>query len=171
MLDVYYTTNKVNSDDFIRFVLRRYYNIPNPTICKSIHGKPYVENSKIHFNLTHSKQMTAIAVGKKRVGLDCESITGKSRPAVLNKFSEREKSEIQSSADFYAHWTARESYIKHIGETLAAYWRKVEFYRGKIYFLGDKSDIPVLQFEIGDYVFSACGYYSKINLRRVEFQT
>ena len=57
-----------------------------------------------------------------------------------------------------------------IGETLAAYWRKVEFYRGKIYFLGDKSDIPVLQFEIGDYVFSACGYYSKINLRRVEFQ-
>lgn len=170
MLDIYYTLNKVGSEDFIRFVLRRYYNIPNPTICKSIHGKPFIESSKIHFNLTHSRQMTALAVGKKRVGLDCEYRLGKPRPAVLSKFSEREKSEIQSSADFYSHWTARESYIKHIGETLAAYWRKVEFYRGKIYCSGEDTNIPVVQFELDDYIFSACGFYTKINLRHVDFE-
>ncbi len=169
MLDVYYTFNKIESEDFIRFIFRRYYNIPNPTICKSIHGKPFIENNKIHFNLTHSKGLTALAVGKKRIGLDCESITGKPRPAVLNKFSDREKNEIQSSADFYSHWTARESYIKHIGETLAAFWRKVEFYRGEIYCMGEKTDIPILQFEVDNYVFSACGFYSKINLRQIAF--
>ena len=112
MLDVYYTYQPIQSDDFIKLVLARYYNIPNARICKSFNGKPYIEGRKIHFNLTHSKQITALAVGKNRVGFDGESLTGKERPAVLQKFTERERSEIFSTPDFYRHWTARESFIK-----------------------------------------------------------
>ena len=167
MIDIFYTYNPTTSDDFIRMILSRYYNIPKPVICKSFNGKPFIEGRKIHFNLTHSKQITALAVGKKRVGFDCESLTGKARPAVLNKFTDREKSEILSVADFYAHWTARESYIKFYGETLANLWRKVEFYRGNIYLRGELTDAHITQFEMDNYVFSICGDYSKFNLRKI----
>lgn len=167
MLDVFYTYEKTGSDDFIRLILSRYYNMPNPVINKSINGKPFIEGRKLHFNLTHSRELTALAVGKKRVGLDAESLSGKARPAVLNKFTDREKEEIFSSPDFYAHWTARESYIKFYGETLAALWRKVEYYRGKIYFCGKETDARIRQLELDGYVLSVCGDYTKINLRKV----
>lgn len=162
MLEVYYTYDPIGSEDFIKLILSRYYNIPNPTICKSINGKPYIAGRKIHFNLSHSRNMTALAIGKKRVGLDCEYIYGKARPAVLNKFTAREKAEIYSISDFYAHWTARESYIKFYGETLAVLWRKVEFYHGKIYRGGAEQENKITQFHIDDYVFSVCGDYSKV---------
>ena len=170
MLDIFYTYEKMQSDDFIRLVLSRYYNITNPSICKSFHGKPYLEGRKIHFNLSHSKGLTALAVGKKRVGLDCEGLTGKARPAVLAKFSERERAEIFSTQDFYAHWTARESYVKFYGESLAAWWRKVEFFDKKIWFCGAQTDAKISQFELEGYVFSICGDYSKWSLRKVETQ-
>ena len=168
MIDIYYTFSKVGSDDFIRFVLRRYYNIPNPTICKTFNGKPYVKGGKIHFNLSHSKNMTALAVGKKQVGFDCESLTGKARPAVLSKFSERERAEIHSTADFYVHWTARESYVKYLGETLAAYWRKIEYVGGKIYFCGEQADVNILRFEAENMAFSVCGDYQKYSMREIK---
>lgn len=167
MIDIYYTYNSIISDDFIKMILTQYYNITNPIICKSFNGKPFIDGRKIHFNLTHSKQITALAVGKKRVGIDCESLTGKDRPAVLNKFSDREKSEILSVGDFYTHWTAKESYIKFFGETLANLWRKVEFYRGHIYLRGELTDAHITQFEIDYYVFSICGDYSKFNLHKI----
>ena len=136
MLDVYYTFSNIGSEDFTRYILDKYYNITNPEFCKTINGKPYIKGDKIFFNASHSKDMLALAVGKKSVGLDIESLSGKARPAVQKRFSEREQAEIYSTEDFYEHWTAKESYIKYLGETLAIYWRKVELYNGKIYFSG-----------------------------------
>ena len=168
MLEIFYTKRPVSSDAFIARILSSYYNIPNPQICKAIHGKPYLLNSKICFNLTHSKGLTAIAVGKTEVGFDCENLSGKARPAVLAKFSERERGEIHSVHDFYRHWTARESYIKYLGDQLAALWRKVEFYRGEIYLRGEKANLRLLQFETENCVFSICGDYTKFALKCVD---
>ena len=168
MLDIYYTYETVGSDDYIRMILSSYYNIPNPVICKSIHGKPFIEGRKIHFNLTHSRGLTALAVGKKRVGLDCERLDGRARPAVLRAFTERERREICGLPDFYAHWTARESYIKFYGETLAACWRKVEYCGGKIYRSGAEQPDKITQFHLGEHVFSVCGDYGKIVPRRCD---
>ena len=167
MINIFYTHEETNSDDFIRKILSAYYNIPNAPICKSINGKPYIPGRKIHFTLTHSRSMTALAVGKKRVGFDCESLSGKARPAVLKKFTEREKGEIFSVPDFYTHWTARESYVKFYGETLAAWWRKVEYFGGKIWFCGEETDAHILQFELDGYVFSVCGDYTRVSLHKV----
>lgn len=58
MLEIFYTKKPVLSEAFIKNILTAYYNIPNPTICKTIHGKPYLIKSKICFNLTHSKGLT-----------------------------------------------------------------------------------------------------------------
>lgn len=167
MLEIFYTKQPVQSDAFIAKILGKYYNIPNPAICKSIHGKPYLQKGKICFNLTHSKGLTALAVGKHEVGFDCESLSGKPRPAVLGKFTEREKGEISSVQDFYRHWTARESYVKYLGEQLAALWRKVEFFGGKIYVRGEEACVPVLQFDLDGYTFSICGGYTRYGITQV----
>ena len=167
MLEIFYTKQPVQSDAFIAKILGKYYNIPNPAICKSIHGKPYLQKGKICFNLTHSKGLTALAVGKHEVGFDCESLSGKPHPAVLGKFTEREKSEISSVQDFYRHWTARESYVKYLGEQLAALWRKVEFFGGKIYVRGEEAGVPVLQFDLDGYTFSICGGYTRYGITQV----
>ena len=167
MLEIFYTKQPVQSDAFIAKILGKYYNIPNPAICKSIHGKPYLQKGKICFNLTHSKGLTALAVGKHEVGFDCESLSGKPRPAVLGKFTEREKGEISSVQDFYRHWTARESYVKYLGEQLAALWRKVEFFGGKIYVRGEEAGVPVLQLDLDGYTFSICGAYTRYGITQV----
>ena len=167
MLEIFYTKQPVQSDAFIAKILGKYYNIPNPAICKSIHGKPYLQKGKICFNLTHSKGLTALAVGKHEVGFDCESLSGKPRPAVLGKFTEREKGKISSVQDFYRHWTARESYVKYLGEQLAALWRKVEFFGGKIYVRGEEAGVPVMQFDLDGYTFSICGGYTRYGITQV----
>ena len=169
MIDIYYTYAQIDSESFTKFVLDRYYNIPNAQICKSIHGKPYIKGDKVFFNATHSKGLLALAVGKKEVGLDCESLLGKARPAVLNKFTEREKSEILTTSDFYAHWTARESYIKFLGATLAATWRRVEYYGGRIYFIGQPAPQKILNFSHENYTFCVCGNYSRYSLKKIDF--
>lgn len=168
MVDIFYTFCKVGSDEFIKFILYKYYNIPNAAICKTINGKPYLKGDKFQFNLSHSKGLTALAVGKKQVGLDCESLTGKARPAVLSRFTERERTEIHSTADFYTHWTARESYVKYLGETLAACWRKIEYVNGRIFFGGKQTDAKIIRFEAENTAFSICGDYQKFNLRKIE---
>ena len=167
MVEIYYTYDAVSSEDLIRNILTRYYRIKDPVICKSINGKPYIPGRTVHFNLTHSKGLTALAVTKKRVGLDCERLDGKPRPAVLQRFTAREKGEISTSADFYVHWTARESYVKYLGEQLAALWRKVEFFGGKIYVRGEEAGVPVLQFDLDGYTFSICGGYTRYGITQV----
>ena len=87
---------------------------------------------------------------------------------MLNKFSERERAEISTVSDFYAHWTARESYIKYLGETLADCWRRVEYVGGKIWFRGKLTEAVITQFELDNYVFSVCGEYTKINLKKID---
>ena len=168
MIDIYYTYAHIDSERFTKFILARYYNIPNAEICKTINGKPYLKNDKVFFNASHSKGLMALAVGKSEVGLDVESLSGKPRPAVLSKFTAREKNEILTLSDFYVHWTARESYIKYIAGTLAAMWRRVEFYGKKIYFLNKPTDVPVMQFTLEGYSFSICGNFSKYSIKKIE---
>ena len=168
MVDIFYTFTAVDSETFTKFILAKYYNIPNAEMSKTINGKPYLKNDKVFFNASHSKGLLAIAVAKSEVGLDVESLSGKPRPAVLAKFSAREKYEIVTSADFYTHWTARESYIKYLAGTLAALWRRVEFVGKRIYFLGKPADVTVLQFSKEGYSFSVCGKFSKYNVKKID---
>lgn len=167
MVDIFYTFEQTDTEQFIKQILHKYYNIPNAEICKSINGKPYIKGDKVFFNATHSKGLLALAVGKRQVGLDCECLDGKARPAVLSKFSEREKREIHCTGDFYEHWTAREAYIKYLGLTLASDWRRVEYCKGKIHYCGNLQELPVLCFKVGNYTLAVCGHYSKLNIRKI----
>ncbi len=92
------------------------------------HGKPSVEGSPLHFNLSHSGDAAALAVSTDReLGLDIEEM----RPAqdlldvARNFFAQAEVASIavlplsDRPQAFYRCWTRKEAYIKARGEGLA----------------------------------------------------
>ena len=51
-------------------VLRRYVDAPE--IATGPHGKPYLRNSDLHFNVSHSGDLRVLAVATREVGVDVE---------------------------------------------------------------------------------------------------
>jgi 4'-phosphopantetheinyl transferase len=92
------------------------------------YGKPSLEPScDFHFNLSHSDELAAVAVGPNELGVDLEFI----RPledfenVATSFFSVREIDELQRypAAErlraFYRCWTRKEAFVKAIGEGLS----------------------------------------------------
>ncbi len=112
-------------------------------ILKTAAGKPYLEGDPVYFSIAHSAGRAAIALCDSPVGIDYEAFRGKSRRAVYERFPARERAEISNERDFLLHWTAREAFIKMKGGTLASCLKKLEFYRGDIYFDGEKQKVKI----------------------------
>ena len=88
-------------------------------------GKPYIENSNIHFSIAHSDTMVCCVVADKECGIDCEKIVEKDN---IKKFCERYfvAGEITvmekcgyASQEFLKIWTQKEAIGKRLGCGLA----------------------------------------------------
>lgn len=110
-----------------------------------------------HFNLSHSGNKAVIALSESSVGVDLELFTGKSRKSVLSRFSDREQREIINETDFLKHWTAREAFIKLNGKTLAEYFKRLEFFNGKIFFDGTEQSCNLYFYQTQYGIVAACG--------------
>lgn len=107
----------------VRYLLWTQYGMDAQTltICHSEYGKPYFENSKIHFNLSHSGDWVVCAMGDSEMGVDVEAIRPMDFPSVYRAFSKNEiaqlnKEDIEQYPDlFYQIWTLKESYVKYLG--------------------------------------------------------
>ena len=93
-----------------------------------IHGKPYAINVKTHFNISHSENITVLAISDAPIGVDTEIIRDFSAITAKKLFSEEElkyisgnnknsKEEMQKA--FYEIWTAKEAYLKYLGTGLS----------------------------------------------------
>ncbi|MCK1985463.1 MULTISPECIES: 4'-phosphopantetheinyl transferase family protein [unclassified Peribacillus] len=83
-------------------------------------GKPYIKNGGIHFNLSHSKNLVVLGIGKQELGIDilCERKINKE--LIKYFFSEEEQRYLhhlkEGKQDYY--WNAlcyKEAYIKCSG--------------------------------------------------------
>jgi 4'-phosphopantetheinyl transferase len=92
------------------------------------HGKPFIENCGIEFNLSHSGDWVLLAFTRMaEIGIDIERIRPMldMRDVARENFaaSEFESWEATSEPDrvpaFYRCWTRKESFIKAIGEGLS----------------------------------------------------
>jgi 4'-phosphopantetheinyl transferase len=92
------------------------------------HGKPYLPNASICFNLSHSKNWIVWAIAMNNVvGVDVEYQRGDIDLLSLAKrfFAKEEFEAIKSTkpihrlSAFYRCWTRKESYIKAIGKGLS----------------------------------------------------
>jgi 4'-phosphopantetheinyl transferase len=111
----------------LRYILSEYLGINPLEISFSIEkgGKPYIQNSPFHFNLSHSRNHTFIAVSQeKSVGIDCEILKEdiKVEPISRDYFSAVEYEYINSLTDmserlkaFFRCWTRKESFVKAVG--------------------------------------------------------
>jgi len=84
-------------------------------------GKPILENSDLHFNLSHSGGEVVAAFSAAPVGLDIES-PGRSRDfagIARRFFSPEEAAQISTEDGFLRIWTAKEAMLKLAGTGLA----------------------------------------------------
>ncbi|EFM39452.1 4'-phosphopantetheinyl transferase family protein [[Eubacterium] yurii subsp. margaretiae ATCC 43715] len=144
---------KLNSQDFIKYILYKYYdyNFEKIDIQRTKNGKPYIKDSNLSFNVSHTADsIIAIAgLGYDSVGIDMEVIQNKDREKIIKRFFQKEEIEfINSSEDknleFYKIWTKKEAYIKKNALNMT--------YISKINILKEKIDT----FIIDNMVVSVC---------------
>ena len=87
------------------------------------HGKPFIKDHPIHFNISHCKRGIAVAVSPSPIGIDIESIQrGINESLVKRVMNEAEREEIvnhkQPKLDFTRLWTRKEAVLKLRGTGL-----------------------------------------------------
>ena len=91
---------------------------------KNEHGKEYIKNRQIYFNISHSVGLLCSAVSDSETGIDCETVREMDYEALSKRFfTKREHGSIMSSQnpldEFFRIWTKKESYVKYTGEGLS----------------------------------------------------
>lgn len=89
-------------------------------------GKPFIADSAVQFNVSHSQGLALYAIANRRsVGIDIESIRDLEVEQLAQRFfSDREYQQLcqfsqkQQSDAFFTYWTAKEAYLKATGEGL-----------------------------------------------------
>lgn len=114
----------------LRILLGRYLEVAPEKIVFAYgdHGKPYLPNTTLNFNISHSYEMALLAFTQGReLGVDIEQIRPLEDAAAIARmnFSAKEVAEYTAVPDdqkplaFYNCWTRKEAFIKAIGEGLS----------------------------------------------------
>jgi len=123
---------------FLKKTLAENTDIKDIEIDIHSNGKPYLKNSEIKFNISHSKDMLVIALDNNEIGIDVEYINPKRNFNSLIKvfgneiMAEYSKlSEDKKKIFFYKNWTIKEAYMKLTQEGFSKniiYDEKVNFH-------------------------------------------
>lgn len=89
------------------------------------HGKPYLYNNDIFFNMSHSGDDVVMAFCDSEVGVDIERINGRRLNVAKRCFCEEEYEDIilagnekEQSRKFLEYWTMKEAFVKCCGAGL-----------------------------------------------------
>ncbi|HLV31949.1 MAG TPA: 4'-phosphopantetheinyl transferase superfamily protein [Chitinispirillaceae bacterium] len=89
-------------------------------------GKPFLENSSLHFNITHSGDWVGCVIDDSETGIDIEKIREMDKGIANRFFSDSEKKMLFGCNNkekfndlFFEMWVLKESYIKAIGKGLS----------------------------------------------------
>lgn len=112
-----YLKENISSKELLTKVLKD-EKVTNAEIVYNEHGKPYLKNNELYFNISHDKNITVLVTSDKEIGVDLEYLTYK--PSVVNKyFTPREQEIVKNSKnkayDFTKIWVMKESYVKMLG--------------------------------------------------------
>ncbi|MGB3560659.1 MAG: 4'-phosphopantetheinyl transferase superfamily protein [Geitlerinemataceae cyanobacterium] len=101
-------------------------------------GKPFIADSSLHFNVSHSGGLALYAIAYNRlVGIDVESIRSIEVEQLAKRFfCDREYQQLCQLSDarkdsaFFIYWTAKEAYLKATGEGLIGLQQVEIFWEG-----------------------------------------
>ena len=140
---------KISGDYALRKVFSDLFDVREFKINRD--GKPAIQDSPYHFNLSHSGDWLLLAVGDTPVGADIEKIT-KIRPKTMERYfsqAEQEKVKKNGTKAFFEIWCQKESYVKYTGEGIKALSKESKdlIYPEGIAFFSEKHE---------DYQISVC---------------
>lgn len=149
MLKIYRTQNE-NIYEKVKSLLNT-----DSEIKKTENGKPYIDG--FQFSITHSGDTALIAISDKPVGVDAEIIKERNISSVLQRFTTRERNEINNdTAKFLKNWVVKEAYIKMFGGTLAHDLKRLEYYGGELLVDGERADCNIFCSTSSDLIFAVC---------------
>ena len=110
----------------LKIMYEKKYGSPMPPVRTTHRGKPYFENSPVHFSITHTKRHAFCVLSEREVGIDAEetdrSISLKLADKIL---SPSEKALFDGAADkrktLLRFWVLKEAAAKCTGEGLTGY--------------------------------------------------
>ncbi|HEY1193018.1 4'-phosphopantetheinyl transferase family protein [Flavobacterium sp.] len=109
----------------LKFILAAHSNlrIKDVYFDYNFNKKPYlISHPWLHFNVSHSEEYAAIAISRKKVGIDIEYMSNDFKFTTLlpDVFEDNEVLQIQNSSDikhaFYTSWTRKEAFVKALGK-------------------------------------------------------
>ncbi len=103
-----------------------------PEILTTEMGKPYFQDSPLHFSIAHTKRHAFCVLGNKNVGLDAEELDRPIRwPLADRIFSDTERRQYDAAADkaraFLTFWVLKEAEAKLTGQGLRIYPNHTDF--------------------------------------------
>lgn len=130
-------------------------------LVKNKKGKPYLKNSYLHFNISHTNGLICCGISNTEIGIDCEHIRDFNRSLLDKVCTSAEKSKITNNVDinraFFTYWTLKESYCKFTGNGLSENLKNIEFtFLNKTPFLFKNKDIRFLSADIDGFAVSIC---------------
>ncbi|MBE6784886.1 MAG: 4'-phosphopantetheinyl transferase superfamily protein [Ruminococcaceae bacterium] len=134
-----YVTEKVNiksaesvvSKALLRNLIKRNFGITDFLVDCDKNGKPFVVDSKIRFNISHSGNEVMCVCGDENVGCDIQQIKPYNEKIIKRFFTSQECRVLEESEnkdrDFTAIWALKESALKFSGEGLSGGLDRYDF--------------------------------------------
>lgn len=97
------------------------------------HGKPFLPNKKIHFNISHSENYVAYVIAKKNVGIDIQmqrefsNLDGMIKKVCHPNEIQFLKNTSDKEFSFLKIWSLKEAYSKCIGLGIQAKFSELDF--------------------------------------------
>ncbi|MCD8121448.1 MAG: 4'-phosphopantetheinyl transferase superfamily protein [Clostridiales bacterium] len=128
---------------FSRILLRNVlskYPVHDAVFYKNSYGKPFIRNSAVYFNISHSGEYTALSVGDEENGIDIEKIEHINIEKFKICFTNSQWRSISKSdapyLEFYQNWTIKESFMKLIGKGFFMDFNSFEYHHTEIIYNG-----------------------------------
>ena len=142
--------DKTLSHSYLFDVLQKHYSlsVTESDLKKTTYGKYYLENSPVHFNISHSKDNIIIAVSESEVGVDTEVVKEDFR--VRRIFGV-----IPKTAKTYAElFTKAEAIVKYKASSILLDLKKIDLSKKKPLYDGEVLPINLFTFTDGDKVIT-----------------
>jgi len=167
-----------------RLILAQYLKIKPAEIQFDFHplGKPYLKDSSLQFNLSHSGDYALLGVQQETaIGVDIELMAPRDYIGLANHvFSAEEINVVESQSEtnratyFYRIWAQKEAYIKYTGkglrEALDAFTVTTEPGAATITHLGKKQSLNLYNQALFDkYQLAVCSDKSLCDITGIEF--
>ena len=142
-----------------------------PEILRDIYGKPYLKDSELCFNISHSGEYLAIAISESPVGIDIQKEKN-IREGMYRKVvqpMERPLIGAERQKDFLRLWTLKESFVKAEGRGLRIPLKDYYFVKEKnCYFVNYGGQKALWTFNIEEtliegYFIAVCGLEAEIS--------